>query len=440
MEHLEDVVGLLRCLRCGTYVHALTAALVRCLVCGKASPVCDGILHLTSGVEDPAIDRERNAMLALEASGPAGPHEYSLGGLLAGPSVLRSAFMSLPYDDGSTFFRDSPYFKDVSKFADEFDFVVDRLGVPPGGRILDVAADSTWSTAQLARRGWRPVAIDINHHLIANVVFRDVGLSFPAVNVDMHAPAFQDGVFDGVTAFSALHHTHRLVPLIANLSRVLRPGGRLGFMEPYWVNEDARESFGVAQIEAGINENIYWLEEWHQALVNAGLEMVAAAAGDPFHAVYEKVTVPTAERKLSLDEAREDLFRRYYSSRIVPVGPTALSTAPASSVTLRVAVTNLSSMSWCSIGQVPVYASYHLHAYAGRPDRSTRDWTTVSFDNPRTPFSPALHAGQGTIVSIDLTAPSTPGDYAVEIDLVQEGVTWYRDRGCDTAVVHLSVL
>lgn len=436
MTPLEDVVSLLRCLQCGSHAHAVTTASVRCVVCGKASPVRDGILHLTSGAEDPAIERERHAMLALESQGTAGPHDYTLENLLAGPSVLRSAFMSLPYDDGSTYFRDNHYFKEVSKFADEFTFVVERLGVAPGGRILDVAADSTWSTAQLARRGWRPTAIDINHHLIANVVFRDLGISFPAVNVDMHAQAFQDDVFDGVTAFSALHHTHRLLPLVANLARVLKPGGRLGLIEPYWVNEDARQSFGIAQIEAGINENIYRLEEWHQALVNSGLELVAAAAGDPFYAVYAKVA---HGRTLTVDQAWEDLFKGYYSSRIAALGPSTISAAPGARVTLPVAVTNQSSMSWCSIGQVPVYVSYHLHSYSGRPDPSERAWTTVAFDNPRTVFSRPLHAGERAIVVIDVTAPSTPGDYAIEIDLVQEGVTWYRDRGGETAVVHLAV-
>lgn len=435
MSMVQDVVSLTRCLRCGSHAHAVTDHLVRCLRCGKASAIRDGILHLTSGIEDPAIDRERKATLALELGAPARPDEYSLGNLLAGPGPLRSAFLSLPYDDGSAYFRDSPYFRDVSKFAEEFDFIVDRLGLPPGGRILDVAADSTWSTGQLARRGWQPVAIDINHHLVASTVFSDVGVSFPAVNVDMHAPASQEAVFDGITAFSALHHTHRLDALIGNLAKMLRPRGRLGLMEPYWVNEDGRATFGIAQIEAGINENIYRLEEWHRALVNNGLEMVAAAAGDPFFAVYEKVAAPALVRCLGLAEAKDDFFKGYYKSRLVPLCSSPISSRPGAAVPLRVAVTNLSSMSWCSIGQVPVYLSYHLHACSDKKEHRT----TVSWDNPRTGFSPALHAGQETILSFEIGAPSAPGHYALEFDLVQEGVTWYRDQGCDTAVVDLLV-
>lgn len=244
------------------------------------------MVHLATGAEDAAIERERRAVWELEASTPAtAPTDFSMTRLLGGPCPLRTAFLALPYDDGSAFFRDNEYFRNVSQFAATFDAVVDRLGLPAGSRILDVGADLTWSSGRLARRGWRPVAIDINHHLAAAQVFRDLGLSFPAVNADMHAPVFADGAFDGVTAFNALHHTHRLEPLVANLARVLRPGGRLGFIEPYWFHEQTRAGFGASQIEAGINENVYRLEEWHRALVGHGLEPVAWMAGASFHGV-----------------------------------------------------------------------------------------------------------------------------------------------------------
>ena len=88
--------------------------------------------------------------------------------------------------------------------------------------------------------------------------------------MDMHLPAFRDGAFDAITAFNALHHTHRLEALIGTLAAALRPGGRLCVVEPYWFLEAVRQAFGAAQIEAGINENVYRLEEWHRWFVQAG--------------------------------------------------------------------------------------------------------------------------------------------------------------------------
>ena len=290
---LLDLATLLECLQCGGRHHDAAPDRLTCRVCGHVAPVRDGVLHLRSGDEDPAIERERRAVLELEAAAPpAKPTDFSMPRLLDAPGPLRTAFLSLPYDDGSAFFRESEYFRNVSQFAATFDAVLAWLALPPGSRLLDVGADLTWSTARLVGRGCRAVAIDINHHLAAARLFREQGLAFAAVNVDMHAPAFADGAFDGVTAFNALHHTHRLDALVANLSRVLRPGGRLGFIEPYWIDEQNRATFGVSQIEAGINENIYRLEEWHQTFVNHGLELVVAAAGPSFHGVYEKRVGP----------------------------------------------------------------------------------------------------------------------------------------------------
>ena len=50
-------------------------------------------------------------------------------------------------------------------FGDVFDYVLARLGPATGGRLLDVGADITWSTARLAARRLAAVGIDINDHL-----------------------------------------------------------------------------------------------------------------------------------------------------------------------------------------------------------------------------------------------------------------------------------
>jgi SAM-dependent methyltransferase len=402
-------------------------------------PVRDGVVHASTGLEDPAIERERQAVLDIETGDPpSGPTEFSMHRLLAGPGPLRTAFLALPHDDGSAFFRDNEYFRNVSQFAATFEDVVRRLDLPPGSRVLDVGADLTWSTARLTRRGWRGVAIDINHHLAAARVFREHGLVFPAVNVDMHAPVFADGVFDGILAVNALHHTHRLQPLVANLARVLRPGGRLGFIEPYWFHEETRSDFGAAQIEAGINENVYRLEEWHQAFVNHGLEPVTFVAAASFHGIYEKRAAGLAARTLTIDEARDDLFARFYQvSFTAPlvVGPVR----PGEALTIPVTVHNRSQAGWCIDSQIPVFLSYHLRAATRAADGGMTDTTVIAFDNARTGLPGHLNPASDTVVALDVTAPEQPGTYWLDVDLVHEGITWFADRGGKTATVALRV-
>ena len=426
-------------MRCGARRFSLAPEAIVCSSCGQVMPVRHGVVHASTGDEDPAIERERQAVLEIEAGdAPVGPTDFSMRQLLAGPSPLRTAFLALPYDDGSAFFRDNEYFGNVSRFATTFDAVVARLELPPGSRVLDVGADLTWSTARLIRAGWRGVAIDINHHLAAAQVFREHGLAFPAVNVDMHAPLFADGVFDGILAVNALHHTHRLRPLVANLARVLRPGGRLGFIEPYWFHEENRVSFGVSQIEAGINENVYRLEEWHQAFVNHGLEPVTFVVAASFHGIYEKRAAGLATRTLTLDEARDDLFARCYQASFTAppvVGPVR----PGEALTIPITVHNRSQAGWCIDSQIPVFLSYHLRAATRAADGCTPDTTLIAFDNPRTGLPGHLNPASDTVVLLQVTAPDRPGDYELEVDLVHEGITWFADRGGKTATVALRV-
>lgn len=409
---------------------------VSCVTCQRSMELVDGVLYASRGGEDPAIERERRAVLELERGHDVGRFEFSFDRLMAGPGPLRDAFLSLPDGDGSAFFDQDEYFRNVRQFGSTFDAVVSRLPLPPGGRVLDVGADLTWSTARLVRRGWHAVAIDINHHLAAARVFREHGLDFAAVNVDMHAPLFADAVFDAVTAFNALHHTHRLDALIENLTRALRPGGFLAFIEPYWVHESNRTTFGASQIEAGINENVYRLEEWHRTFVNHGLEPVVFAAGASFHGLYRKVD-GHARRRLGADDAYADLFGRFYDAELQAEGAT-VDAAPGAVLEIPVRVRNCSQAGWFSHSQTPVFVSYHVSgAIAG--DAPTPRWEMVSFDNARTSLPGGIYPGDDVVVPVRISVPGDLGRFALDVDLVHEGVTWFADRGVAPARVDLHV-
>jgi hypothetical protein len=49
--------------------------------------------------------------------------------------------------------------------------------------------------------------------------------------------------------------------------------------------------------------------------------------------------------------------------------------------------------------------------------------------------------GQGDVVEIDidLTAPDEPGDYTIELDMVNEGMCWFGQQGSAVATVSLKV-
>ncbi len=417
----RDVVPRLRCLRCEGRQHELSGLRIRCASCGHELAVRDGVLHCPVADEDQAVVAERAAVLEFDAH-PRDRSGFTIADVLVDPRV-QDTVLALPYEDG-TAAPASEYVRNVRKFAAAFDFMLGQLALAPGASVLDVGADLTWSTARLARSGYRPIAVDINHHLAAASVLGARGVPYAAVNVDMHAPAFGDGVFDAVIAFNALHHSARLPALAANLARVLRVDGRLGFVEAYWYYPEAKAAFGVDEIAAGINENVYRLEEWHSAFVAAGLELVSFAAGRSFDAVYRKTGGPG--RRLAPADAADELFGAFYNVAIE--GPAAAVERPRGlATTIDVAVINRSLAAWVSDSQIPVFASYHL----------TRDGEMVSFDNARTHLPGYVAPGSRVTVPLRVDVPEAPGTYVLHVDLVHEAITWFADRGGRTGAITL---
>lgn len=419
----RDVLPRLRCLACGGRSHHRTPDGVACDACGRELPIREDVLYARAAHEDAAVIAERDAVLAIERARRPGDGGFSFAQVL-GDEALQRALLALPDGEAHVAAYGS-YFHEVSKFSASFDFVLGHLGVAPPAAVLDVGADLTWSTAQLARRGYRAIGIDINHHLAAAGPLGRLSTPYAVVNADMHSAAFGDGAFDAITAFNALHHSAKLGALATNLGRMLRPGGRLAFIEAYWYYAQARESFGVEQIAAGINENVYRLEEWHAALVAAGLELVVFAAGRSFDAVYERTGRPG--RVLTREAAVRELFERYYDvSFSVPTAAVAAVCGVAADI--DVVVHNRGHAAWLSDSQVPVFASYHV---------LSGDGAVVTFDNVRTVLPGHVAPDTDTRLRLRIEPPLTPGTYRIEVDLVHEGVTWFRDRGGRTAVFSL---
>jgi len=397
-----------------------------CTGCGVAHAFDGSVLTIAAAADD-AVQAERAAVVASERAPDMGGHG-TFDDFASATGPLRSALLSLPWGDGSTFFAEPGYFANVRLSAEAFEFVRANVGLVPGARLLDVGADLTWSTARLAQSGFDCTAIDINHHLpLAGLFQRAFGVEYRLVNVDAHVGCFRDGAFDVVTAFSALHHSHRIETLIDNLGRSLVPGGRLGFVEPYCVTEDERRRFGRDQIELGINENVYTLDEWHRALVRAGFEQQVVWLSGSFNAVYIKNGSRTPE------SAAVDPLARFYRGSIDVIDPLPRTARPGAVVAVTVRVRNASNAVWSSGGMTPVCLGYHV-------GRGTPDTTTISsIEHPRTDLPRAIPPGASVACTMDLVAPNEPGPYVIRIDLVHERVSWFRDRGFGSVIVPLAV-
>jgi demethylmenaquinone methyltransferase / 2-methoxy-6-polyprenyl-1,4-benzoquinol methylase len=115
-------------------------------------------------------------------------------------------------------------------------FAVARSGVREGHRVLDVAAGSGDLARALAQRAGASGQVwltDINRAMLEVGRDRaiDAGIALPAVQCDAERLPFPSDYFDCVAvAFGLRNMTHKEAAL-AEMRRVLRPGGRLLVLE-----------------------------------------------------------------------------------------------------------------------------------------------------------------------------------------------------------------
>ena len=109
---------------------------------------------------------------------------------------------------------------------------------PPNLRALDFCSGSGWIAEWLNRLGYAVWAIDLSADA-GEVLKLRAGLdarvqpdrlAFAAG--DAHRLPFEDGFFSHVCSFDSLHHMRDYDRTLAEMARVLAPGGRAIFVEP----------------------------------------------------------------------------------------------------------------------------------------------------------------------------------------------------------------
>ncbi len=194
----------------------------------------------------------------------------------------------------------------------------DRLGLAPGDRVLDMGCGAGRHAFEMYRRGADVIAFDQDADELAGVrdlfaAMREAGEVPDGAEADVKEGdalqlPFGDGEFDRIVAAEVLEHIPADLQAIAELARVLRPGGTMAVSVPRWLPEAICWQLSEEYHDTpGGHIRIYTDKELSTKLRGAGLEPTGKSYAHGLHAPYWWIKCA-----VGVDNDRNPLVRAYH--------------------------------------------------------------------------------------------------------------------------------
>jgi 2-polyprenyl-3-methyl-5-hydroxy-6-metoxy-1,4-benzoquinol methylase/glycosyltransferase involved in cell wall biosynthesis len=335
------------------------------------------------------------------------------------------------------------------------------LALPPGSRILDVGCGSGWLAEYFARLGYHLKGIDISESLIQMARERLARVPFP---VDPSTPLrceFQahdieesalDEKFDAIICYDSLHHFEDERAVFRHLAAMLDIGGQLFILEGErppagsasedWLRSVMRE---FATLESPFTTD-YLLE----LLDQNGLAVVGDYIG--VNGLFERELL--ARDALPLD-GMETAFNYLLCKKVaqgsrastVPdsrrpnslkatlriLDPVPMTTSRGEEFELRLMATNTGDTLWRT-GQT-------VRAGVVMPGVRVFDETGKLISERHGPLlSRAVAPSESITTRVKCEAPPHAGKYKLKLDLLDQHISWFEDRGSKAIVLDLEVI
>ena len=345
-----------------------------------------------------------------------------------------------------------------------FAVILQGLKICPGMTVMEFGAGTCWASRFLSQLGCHVIAADVSATALR--IGAELYTRQPIIG-DKPKPRFllfdgrrfdlADESVDRIMCLDAFHHVPNPGEVLAELSRVLKPGGIAGLAEPGPNHSKSAQSQYEMKTYGVIENDVDIREIWHAAQ-RAGFTHIKLALFNvpPVHVeIHEfdnflsgRETGRWTEATRGFLENQRNFFlykgepvasdSRFRAGLMadIRIGPNALVVNEGQPITLQANVTNTSKSIWLprSSGLGAVHLGCHVYDRQGKIFRHSYHWE-------------ALHPGDGRpvfpeeSVAFEVKVPALPkGGYLLEFDMVSNDVCWFALNGSLLVRVRLDVV
>jgi len=178
--------------------------------------------------------------------------------------------------------------------------LAEAAGLTGGMRVLELGCGTGIFTRQLAASGAAVLGVDISLDLLRAGILEDTdGAPARRAAMDVEDLGLRPASFDAVVGVSVLHHVD-LPRTLAELRRVLRPGGRVCFSEPNMLNPQVAAMKKIPFVKRLLGETPHEtaFTRWGlaAALRRHGFTDIRIAPFDFLHPLIPRRAIPAVAR------------------------------------------------------------------------------------------------------------------------------------------------